>query len=388
MFYNQPEKYSMQTDEFEGRVRIREGYVDPTDDSPDSAYLNVSFGFRSCKNGEWAIAAYEPDLARSSPEERRLWSGFEIADDQAFNDDDPRFRKWISRYIMGSWEVEDGPIAALDRVVEQINAVAQCAVGCPLFVVTDLRRLCFPSAQNTHRYEDAHADLYRLVVDGLNKEAIGRIANRFGIVIKAGDKRTIDALEMLFPSGSIRATVRAPLDRISEQRRRASHKERAPAQRFPAFEEFEKDVRTLIGSIELARDDLARRLDANIERCEKRASAMRCLPVFDETRPTQPNYAISAAQNLLGKHVVSVRTGEVIATPDGPEQMEAIVLEFGDGSMMSIEAATNISQIVRDGSSTDQRDLHVTFYVNYVPPMLPFSATIKTTDDTSGREPA
>jgi hypothetical protein len=68
--------------------------------------------------------------------------------------------------------------------------------------------------------------------------------------------------------------------------------------------------------------------------------------------------------------------------------MEAIVLEFGDGSMMSIEAATNISQIVRDGSSTDQRDLHVTFYVNYVPPMLPFSATIKTTDDTSGREPA
>jgi len=58
MFYNQPEKYSMQTDEFEGRVRIREGYVDPTDDSPDSAYLNVSFGFRSCKNGEWAIAAY------------------------------------------------------------------------------------------------------------------------------------------------------------------------------------------------------------------------------------------------------------------------------------------------------------------------------------------
>ena len=75
---------------------------------------------------------------------------------------------------------------------------------------------------------------------------------------------------------------------------------------------------------------------------------------------------------MLGKHVVSVRTGEVIATPDGPEQMEAIMLEFGDGSMMSIEAATNISQIGRDGGPTDPRDLHVTFYVNYVPPMLPF----------------
>ena len=93
---------------------------------------------------------------------------------------------------------------------------------------------------------------------------------------------------------------------------------------------------------------------------------MKGLPVLDQTRPTQPNYAISAAQNMLGKNVISVRTGEVIASPHGPEQMEAILLEFGDGSIMSIEAATNISQIVRDGSPTDARDLHVTFYVNYV----------------------
>jgi hypothetical protein len=48
MFYNESEKYSIQTDEFEGKVRIRDGYCEGSDEM----YLNVSFGFRACKNGE------------------------------------------------------------------------------------------------------------------------------------------------------------------------------------------------------------------------------------------------------------------------------------------------------------------------------------------------
>ncbi len=46
MFLSQSEKYSIQTDEFEGSVRIR-------DSCPDGAYLSVDFGFRECRNGEW-----------------------------------------------------------------------------------------------------------------------------------------------------------------------------------------------------------------------------------------------------------------------------------------------------------------------------------------------
>jgi hypothetical protein len=40
--------------------------------------------------------------------------------------------------------------------------------------------------------------------------------------------------------------------------------------------------------------------------------------------------------------------------------------------MMSIEPATNISQIIDYDAPIDPQALHVTFYVNYVPPMLPF----------------
>ena len=80
MFHNQSEKYSIKTDEFEGKVRIRDGYCDER----VNVYLNVSFGFRAARGGEWAVAAYAPDLAKASPGEERKWTGFEIDNEQGF----------------------------------------------------------------------------------------------------------------------------------------------------------------------------------------------------------------------------------------------------------------------------------------------------------------
>ena len=282
------------------------------------------------------------------------------------------FSEMVVTVHLGDWNVEEGPIATLDRVVKQINAITECVVCAPMFAATDLRRLCFPSSENTHRYEDAHAELYRLIVDGLDKDVITAVGKKLGITVTAGNKRTLDALEMLFPQEPVRAAVRTPLDVVSEQRRRASHKERSPAQSFPAFEEFEKNLRAIISSVSIVRDDLAERLNVNIERCEARASAMKQLPVFDETRPTQSNYSIFAARNIVGKNVTFVRTGELVSEP-GRAEMEAIVMKFSDGSIMSIEPATNISQIISDDAPIDPQALHVTLYVNYVPSLLPFT---------------
>lgn len=372
MFYNRSEKYLIQTDEFEGTVRIRDDYLKSQENTCHKTYLNVAFGFRARRNGEWAIAAYGPDLDNSSADELQLWTGFGIAGEDTFitAGDDPRFQKWVGRYIMGDWNIEDGPIAVLDTVVGQVNAIAECVVNASLFTALDIRRLCFPSAQNTHRYQDAHAEVYKLIVDGLNKEAIRRLGDKLGITVKPGDKNTVDALEKLFPSEPVRSDVRGPLDQVSEQRRRASHKERLIAENFPAFEEFGKDIRAVVRGIEIIRDDLAKRLNVNVARCEERASAMRSLPVFDESRPTQPNYGISRAIEMQGKQVVRVRTGEPLSAPGMPE-VEALVLEFSDGSLMSIEAGAHIADVGRD-ALIGPAALRARFYVTYVPPMLPY----------------
>jgi hypothetical protein len=258
-----------------------------------------------------------------------LWTGFEIVGEDPFVSarDDPRFQKWVDRHLMGSWDVEEGPIAELDRVVKEVNAIAECVVNAPLFTVVDVRRLCFPSAQNAHRYQDAHADVYRLIIDGLSKKAIKGLGEKMGITVKPGDKRTIDALAMLFPRDVVRSAVRDPLDHVSEQRRRGTHQERQPDEKFPAFEEFGKDIRALVRGLKTIRDDLAEQLNVNIARCEERASAMRSLPAFDETRPTQRNYGIFPAFKMEGKQVERVRTGELVSEPRMPET-EALVVEF------------------------------------------------------------
>jgi hypothetical protein len=213
----------------------------------------------------------ESCLAETSADEQRFWTGFELVGDEAFiaESDDPRFRKWVDRYIMGDWAVEDGPIARLDTVAGQVNAIAECVVS-------------------------------------------------------------------------------GPLDHVAEQRRLASHKNRPQGQSFAAFEEFGKDIRAAIRAIEIIRDNLAGRLNVDVARCEERASAMRFLPTFDASRPTQPNYGIFKALRMEGKKVEKVRTGEVVSEPGVPET-EALVIEFSDGSLMSIEAAANIAQIIRSG---------------------------------------
>jgi hypothetical protein len=162
---------------------------------------------------------------------------------------------------------------------------------------------------------------------------------------------------------------------VSAQRRLAAHKERPASHKFPAFEEFGKDLRALVEGLEILRDDIAKRLDVNVARCEKRASAMQGVPVFDTERPPQSNYGIFPAFQMQGKQVVGVRAGELAAKPGRSKSEEAIVVEFSDGSLMSIEAATNnLSDILRRGEPIKPEDVNIRFYINYVPPMLPFAA--------------
>jgi hypothetical protein len=124
-------------------------------------------------------------------------------------------------------------------------------------------------------------------------------------------------------------------------------------------------MRALVGALEILRDDIAKRLDVNVARCEKRASAMLGVPEFDTQRPPLPNYGIFPAFQMQGKQVVRVRAGELVAKPERSKSEEALVLEFSDGSLMSIEAATNnLSDILGSGEPINLEDVNIRFYIN------------------------
>jgi len=288
---------------------------------------------------------------------------------------DVRFQKWFARYILGDWDVGEAPLAGLQRVAEQINAITNCAVSTTLFDSVGFRRLCFPLAENNHRYHDAHSEIYKLAIDGLNKDTITALGARLGNSVRAGDKSTVKALEQIMTE-SLRTTMRAAFDQISRQRRLADHEVRPPAERFAAFEAFARDMAALVVAFENLRDDLARRLNLNIERCEQRACALRSLPEFDPERPPQPNYGIFPAFQMAGKRVQRVRAGELVARPGRSRSEEALVIEFDDGSIVAIEAATNnLSELASRGGEINPEDANIRFFVTYVPPLTAFAGT-------------
>ena len=57
-YREQPDRYAIATDHFEGSVRITTEYFAQLDDNAqDAEYIDVQFGYRALKNGELKIAA-------------------------------------------------------------------------------------------------------------------------------------------------------------------------------------------------------------------------------------------------------------------------------------------------------------------------------------------
>ncbi len=86
---------------------------------------------------------------------------------------------------------------------------------------------------------------------------------------------------------------------------------------------------------------------------------------------------------MEGKQITRVHAGELMAKPGYSESEEALTLEFSDGSQISIRAATNLMELLPEGTPAKPEEVHIRFYVNHVPPMLPFAST---DDEPKGME--
>jgi hypothetical protein len=62
-YREQPDKYTITTDHFEGRVTVTSEYFAQLDEAAqDREYIDLKFGYRTLKDGDLTIAAYLPDL--------------------------------------------------------------------------------------------------------------------------------------------------------------------------------------------------------------------------------------------------------------------------------------------------------------------------------------
>jgi len=365
-YRNEPHKYRIESDYFEGELTITNEYYNELESTgKTSEVVSIRFGYRTLRDGNLAIVAWLPDLFEKSKAHVQRWSAFHLKNPEWTTDYDQRFGNWVLRYLEGSWDVDNGPLHYLGQTIKIINGLTTELVGVPLYKHEIDEILGYPAAENTHRYQDSHKVLYGYLIDGLDKDCISRLASSLGMSIKVGDKNTIQAITKLFPDlETSPRNFMPPVNLVSEQRRLASHGVRAPAENFPAFSQFTKDLSLCLGAVKELLAMLERDFGVNGEAAHERHEAKKWLPQIN--RSPESHYSIVQASCMEGKTVEKVEFGfrkEI----KGVHESEALIIYFTDGSIMSLVAGSNVANLVSDKNGLHPEDFHVDFIVNWVP---------------------
>lgn len=366
----EPDKWLIESDFFEGHLSTTNEYYESM--GPEhQEYIDVRFGYRALVGGELAIVAWLPDLQKRSPKHTSRWRGF-LLNEPEWEAEDERFNLWCQRYLEGSWDVENGPRAKLSEVLETINGLTAVWLGTPLFINPIPETLPFPSAQNTHRYQDAHLELYKFLVDGIDKNCLKELATKISIEVNVESSKTVDALKKLLPSLSGGASgFEAAYSLLSQQRGLASHKVREPARPFRAFEQFTEDLKLCVTGLIHLLGVLESVSGLNGAKANERWRQMLQLPKMVQIPEGQ--YSISQmsgvsifeARKMVGKTIEKVEFG--FREPmEGVHHSELLVIYFTDGSILALETGSNAENISLTHSGVKAEEFHVDFIPHWV----------------------
>lgn len=240
IYKSEPNKYEILFDEFEGELRTKESYFYELErNGSTDNYIYVRFGRITLQDGEPSLIVWLPNLRERSSYHLKRWLGCWNKDPKILLSDQ-NFIKWYTHNIE-ALVVKNGPLYEFKEAVKNINQFTNKSIGKSVYQHEPDLSIPYPNTENTHKYQDSHQDLYRYLLDGLNKSCIEDIALKLNINIQPGNKTTLNALLKIFPQLES-SKFKDAMDKVSEQRRLASHKVRKPAEKFNAFEQFRSDL--------------------------------------------------------------------------------------------------------------------------------------------------
>lgn len=361
IYQSQPDKYVIKSDDFDGKLSIRDDYAESVEEITD--WIDIRFGYRALVDGEFALVVWLPDLFEKSEAHVDIWRPFFIHHPIWDTGPDSRFSKWIKRYIQGSWSIDNGPTHRLNSHIKVINAITMELVGMPLYAHEISEHLRHPVTNNTHAYQDAHRELYGYLLDSINKTCIEELAKVLGKKIQVSSKRTKDALTELLPSLKSSSTFLPAMSLVSDQRALAAHNVRPGAAKYPAFEKFISDLELCANAIHEVLNGLETAFHINGKKAKKKQEEKMALPKI--VRPPEANYSIVKAAQMKGKTIDSVEFGFRESHPDVHES-EAIIIHFTDGTIMGIRAGSNVTNLISSKNELKPNDFHVDFIIDWV----------------------
>jgi len=366
-YRNEPDKYTIVNDSFEGHLSLTKNYYTQivADNTKDDFDIDVRFGYRTLNNGKLAVAAWLPDLKKCSKKDIQIWMGFHIDNPQWITGNDECFNLWYRRNFECDYDVDNGPLFYLGKVIQTINALTNEAVGKSLFKYVPNKTLSYPEAENTKEYQVAHVKLYPYIVDSLDKNCINAIALKMGKSINVSDKTTVNSLYKIFPQLENSKYFKNSIDLVSDKRRKTFHSTEQPAVNCPAFEQFKKDLELCVLGLRELLSILEKDFGMNGEEASERYAAKNRLPHISS--PSYCDKTIDDISQMNGKTITKIEYGFREDRND-EHKSEVIIIHFTDGSIIGIDTILDGIQLLNEKTDLKPEDFRVDFITNWVPP--------------------
>lgn len=326
--------YKVIEDEIGGEIRISQNWKE--DDSDKYPYIEIKFGFRKLKNGEICIVVFGPTfLKNTSKKDLKRWKGY-IINERQFKEKDDYFNRWVKRYILGFWDVKDGSRKEIENRLDFISALTKYKTGIPLFKCRRSILLNYPKAENEEEYKKANLELYRLVIDGLNKNSIIKLSKLLKKKL-SDESKTLNSLKEILPEELI-DKIHTPLKELRNRRSKIHKTPSENIQRLNAFDRFDLDLKGIANCLDELLLWLEEIFNIDAEYCKEREDSMKYFPKI--VGPPRPDSKLDDLNKIINKRIKSVEFGEVEKNEDCHEA-EAIIFNFYDGSSMAIDIHSN-----------------------------------------------
>lgn len=354
--------YKVIEDEIGGEIRISQNWKE--DDSDKYPYIEIKFGFRKLKNGEICIAVFGPTfLKNTSKKYLERWKGY-IINERQFKKKDDYFKGWLDRYFLGSWEVKDGSRKEIENRLNLISALTKYKTGIPLFKYHRSILLNYPKAENEEEYNKANLELYRLVIDGLSKNSIIKLAELLEKEL-SDERKTLNSLKEILPEELI-DKIHTPLKELRHKRSKIHKPPSENIKKLNAFDKFDSDLKKIANCLDELLLWLEEIFNIDAKSCKGREDSMKYFPKF--IGPPRPDFKLDDLKKTINKRIKSVEFGEVEKNEDCHEA-EAIIFHFYDDSSMAIKIHSNVSDFTEYGISPNK--IHTSLDIFWAKPIKP-----------------
>lgn len=341
--------YKVIEDEIGGEIRISSNWKE--EDSDKYPYIETIFGFRRLKNGEKCIVIFKHSflfLKDTSEKDFRRWNG-NIINERQFKEKDDCFNRWVKRYFLGSWDVKDGSRKEIEDRLDLISVLTKHKIGIPLFKCSRSILLNYPKAENEEEYKKTNLELYRLVIDGLNKDAIVKSAKLLNKKL-SDESKTLNSLKEILPKELI-GKIHTPLKELRDRRSKIHKTPSENIKRLNAFDRFDLDLKKIANCLDELLLWLEEIFNIDAKSCKGRENSMKNFPKI--VGPPRPDSKLDDLKKIENKKIKSVEFGEVEKNKDCHEA-EAIIFNFYDGSSMAIKIHSNASDFTEYGISPNE----------------------------------